>query len=299
MKKLIFAFSLIFFAAALYASCLGERAFTHTYEYMVFASNANSGHKCQAVKIKENWFLTSAHCVAQDCKTACNIEMELLPYNPGATALIEHRPGKKKVFFPPDFSYDSATASANDIALINLNPDKYFFYDRVVKAPISPEMFNMIISKDKRVSDEWKEALYGKAKHRFVFADNNPYKLETGFSAIELSQGNRSAFCVKSPYYYVPQRGVGYVKNMIRDKGLSGSGVLTSNGDLLGIISSTIGNGEYYLITPFNAQNINFITSITGSVPQVNIKNTGGKISEEDQSWFINSIDSTASAHRK
>ena len=76
MKKYLFLLGVVLFGA------LAARAevFANDYEFQKQLL-INGSDTCQAVRIHENWFLTSAHCVAK-CKTAaCDLRL-ILAQNP-------------------------------------------------------------------------------------------------------------------------------------------------------------------------------------------------------------------------
>lgn len=101
MKKLF----LVYLFCLLAPFVLGE-------EFFVSKPNEKEGKYCQAVQIANTWFLTAAHCVADICNDACEIEMNI------HSNII--KTSEKNVFWLNEWRSNASY----DIALINFKDAK-------------------------------------------------------------------------------------------------------------------------------------------------------------------------------
>ncbi|WP_424244188.1 hypothetical protein Dip510_001382 [Elusimicrobium posterum] len=299
MKNFLAVLFLTCCAVPSFAQCLGPEEFADSYEYTV-TDEDDKTHRCQAVKIHKDWFLTAAHCVVPHCDDKCEIDIELMPTNPGAVATIKHTDSRPKVFVPEDFDPSSARNSSKDIALIKADYANTIYYDRVINAQISSKDFQASLDNDFKLKEAWNKARNGKSQHPLFYpaADKN-YKIDSSFSVISIKNGYRAAYCIKTPYYYVAGADAGYIKKLRVDRGLSGGGILSGKGVLVGLLSATIGNGEFFVLTPFSKENYEFITSHTGSVYKATPASAGALESAESQDIFLKSLQNSKEVSRR
>ena len=258
--------------------------FYHTFEYFVIAAGENGkenakGGKCQATRITKTWFATAAHCVVNTCADACTVRMDLLSAPVSALAEAKHTAKKPIVFVHPDYKKDSSIQ--NDIALIKLDlrrADKMYY-----RRPTQKQSYSLVLSKQKF---DWWLSRNPKAKRAYQYAlspqippiavfDGGNYLIDRTISVISIFDGIRSVKVDKNPVYYLKDMQVGYGNNFGIRKGMSGSGVMTNTGELIGIISANV-NGSWiqdnkvtrehwFLFPVFNTRLMQFLSDTMGN----------------------------------
>ena len=169
-------------------------------EIFIYRPGDKEGKSCQAVRIKDNWFLTAAHCVADICNTACKIEIQILD------SIIETH--QKNVFWLNDRRKNNASY---DIALINFSGAKI---EEAFKEP------QIIIADNSLKFDE-------------------PKILDRGLQ-INYNLGNSAGGVLsRREVFYGPKSKTIFTKDLGLFHGLSGAGVFTDKGELLAITSAT------------------------------------------------------------
>lgn len=257
MKRLLVFFSFIFcfsfvFSEVSVISVTDEdkhtkkEDFFHTFEYLIYplnntkTTNLVSVGKCQATRISRKWFATAAHCLSK-CSSGCKIEVDLLEQPISAKATVIHSKKNPTVFIHPDYS--SKVFVKNDFALIrlDLNRAPLTYYERPNKLHpynllLSEQQFNQFLEKNRKAASQFwhiKKASFPP----LVFFDNWNYILDRDVSVISIFDGKREV--KKNPYavHYVKNLGFAYTQNFGIRQGMSGSGVMTNTGELLGMIS--------------------------------------------------------------
>ena len=256
--------------------------FYHTFEYFIApTSTSKQGSKCQATRIARKWFATAAHCVADVCKNGCEIQLDLLEYNPSALARITHTPQKPRVFVHPDYS--PHIFAKNDFALlwIDLDHTPLTYYLRPtgnppVRRAITEAEFNAFLAKNRRAKAALTHALHPKIPPLLSFEEGN-FVLERNLSVISISNGKRAILQNPHRVYYVKELGFAQTENFGVVRGMSGSGVMSNTGELVGIIAgsmerwqgSNVNNmkkaNEYFMFPVFNKSLLDFMKQTMGS----------------------------------
>lgn len=181
----------------------------------IFISNQGNkeGKSCQAVRIKDNWFLTAAHCVADMCNTSCKVEMQI------GIDIIET--SEKNVFWLNEGRGNNASY---DIALINFEGAKI---DGGFK---EPQIF--IVDNSLRFTEP-------------KILDRN---LEIRYNFGNSAGGILSRHAI----FYGPKSKIVFTQNLGLFHGLSGAGVFTNNNELVAVTSATAGRGDSAMFSVFS-----------------------------------------------
>ena len=260
--------------------------FYHTFEYYISSGEKNS--KCQATRMAPRWFATAAHCVKELCATSCTIRMDLLDTPVSAWAETTHSAKEPAVFVHPGYRNDQLVK--NDFALIklDLNHAPKTYYRRATgKNPknmaMSEKQFNTWLSRNPRTNAQYHHALSPQLPPIAVFDDGN-YVLDRNMSVIAIFNGQREVKTNPNPVYYVKELGYAYTKNFGIRQGMSGSGVMTNTGELIGIISAYVGadlyqgkqkvkHQDWFMFPVFNESLVSFMRETLGSDwPRVDVK---------------------------
>ncbi len=253
--------------------------FYHTFEYFIRASGAQ-GSKCQATRIAPHWFVTAAHCVKELCAKQCTLKMDLLEAPVSVLAEGTHTTQNPIVFVHP--GYRTARKVKDDFALIRLDLNrapKTYYRRATVKNPQNIAMrereFTAWLTRNPRTARLYRHVLRPQLPPIAVF-DNASYELDRTVSVISILDGNRRVRVNPSPVYYVKDLGYAYTQNFGVRKGMSGSGVMTNTGELIGIISAYVGadlykgkeklkHEELFVFPVFNESFVSFMQEVMGS----------------------------------
>lgn len=256
--------------------------FYHTFEYYITPTGkkAASVSKCQATRIGRRWFATAAHCVQQNCQNGCLIQMDLLEQPVSALARVTHSAKKPAVFVHPDFSPQKMVK--NDFALIRLDLDRapITYYRRAGgkqknNLALTRAQFDAFLRQNLQASRQYRRIVSPEFPPLVLFDDGN-YVIDRDLSVISIFGGKREIKPDPYPVYYVKALGFAYTHNFGIRKGMSGSGVMSNTGELVGIISANltsvrgVGNKaarkeEYFMFPVFNAEIASFMESVMGS----------------------------------
>lgn len=252
--------------------------FYHTFEYYISGGGQNS--KCQATRIAPRWFATAAHCVKEWCAAACEIRMDLLDSPVSAMAEVQHSAKTPSVFIHP--GYHEGKLVKNDFALIRLDLNRApKIYYRRANAKNSKDMamgekqFTAWLTRNPRTNAKYRHVLSPTLPPIAVFDDGN-YILDRQMSVISIFGGKREVKKDPNPVYYVKNLGYAYTQNFGIRKGMSGSGVMTNTGELIGIISAYVGADLYkgeqkvkhtdlFMFPVFNKDLVSFMRDTLGS----------------------------------
>ncbi len=253
--------------------------FYHTYEYFVTSPSAQA--KCQATRIAPRWFATAAHCVKDVCRQGCTIRMDLMDSAVSVLAQGEHSSKNSTVFVHP--GYREGTLVQNDFALIKLdvqNAPKTYYRRATKKNPQNRAMketdFLAWLAKNPRAKAQYKHALRPVLPPLVDFTASRNYEIDRKLSVISIFGRNREIKQATHPVYYVHSLGYAYTTNFGIRKGMSGSGVMTNTGELVGIISSNVDENwykdgkqvshkEWFMFPVFNTSILSFMQDTMGS----------------------------------
>lgn len=223
--------------------------FYHTFEYFVIsaeeeAKDLSKGGKCQATRITKSWFATAAHCVVPTCEKGCTIRMDLVSAPVSAAAQVKHTVKKPLVFVHPE--YKNGSSIQYDFALLHIDPrraDK-MYYRRATKERnynliMSKAQFDQWLARNPKTKSAYLHALSPQIPPIAVF-DGGNYVVDRTISVISIFDGVRDVQVDKNPVYYLKNLKVGYGDNFGIRQGMSGSGVMTNTGELIGIISANV-----------------------------------------------------------
>lgn len=266
MKKILFLFLLLpsaLCAQVSFISVTGVGEYTsardfdkHTYEIRV-TGGGKSG-KCQAVRIQKNYFLTAAHCVAEFCSGgACRVQTVLLANDLyEALSVTEHTNKNKTVFF--DKSYDGSLQKMGvDIAVLKYDSAALpvYFYSKKSKKWHNAETLPQESGNANTLIRTARSRHTAAPDFPLIHFSNNYYKLNRVLSFLSIEGGQKNVRTSgdyvndsdgdKNPAYFLKNMQAVMVLNFGSYKGMSGSGIMTNTGELLGI-NSAISYYEYY-----------------------------------------------------
>lgn len=249
--------------------------FFHTFEYYIIPSSKSArGGKCQATRIGRRWFATAAHCVTPLCDNGCRIELDLLEQSVSARAAVEHSAKQPAVFTHPEYAGHLAQ---NDFALFRLDLDRtpLVYYRRgKVNTTVSAQVFKSFLNKNRRAASQLKH-IQSADFPPLVRFDNGNYILDRKISVISIFGGKREVKINPHSVHYVNALGYAYTNNFGIIKGMSGSGVMTNTGELLGMISGNLilmsrnaantQKEDFFMFPVFNDNIAAFMESVMGS----------------------------------
>lgn len=254
--------------------------FYHTFEYFI-ESGQTSGAKCQATRIAPRWFVTAAHCVKDLCyQKGCTLRMDLLDTSMSVLAEGKHTTKNPSVFVYP--AYISNPEVGNDIAIFRLDlntaPKTYYHRATVKNTPhiaATEQTFTAWLAKNRKANSQYTHVLSPQLPPLVVF-DNGNYALDRKTSVISIFGGKRKVQQNPNMVYYVKQLGYAYTTNFGIQKGMSGSGVMTNTGELIGIISASVWadffkgkqkveHKDWFMFPVFNEKIIAFMKEVMGS----------------------------------
>lgn len=251
--------------------------FSHTFEYYILpAGRSSSVGKCQATRIGRRWFATAAHCVTPLCDNGCTVELDLLEQPLSARAGVTHTVKKPAVFVYP--GYKPGALALNDFALFRLDLDRtpLTYYRRGAQnRAVSAKTFAAFLDKNRRAASQLKHIQSPSFPPLALFGQGN-YLFQCTISVISIFGGKRSI--KKNPHavHYVNDLGFAYTENFGVIKGMSGSGVVTNTGELVGIISGNLTTDrpalaqaartkEFFMFPVFNSRIADFMKEVMGS----------------------------------
>lgn len=295
MKKYFFFFSFLFclslvvIAGVDFITISDEgqyksvKDFTNTYEINFNQHHTKELLKCQAVRLSKNWFITAAHCVNDICtKNDCSFQARLL-VGPNYEADFTTTHGKKfgkKIYTFSKTKLDKKEV-LYDIALIYFDPKdtKLVWKDPRYNSPLTESVFLRRIPN----ITEYIKAVNGTNLPIILSVNSSNAKvLKKDISVISIWSGKRALLqSYQNPIYYLPNLSTFVTKNFGVIKGISGSGVMTNTGELLGIVSATgelinknaKGKKETSLvyIVPFDKEVISFITENIPNISYIEV----------------------------
>ncbi len=251
--------------------------FSHTFEYYIIpAGRPAAGGKCQATRIGRRWFVTAAHCVTPLCDKGCTLAVDLLEQPLSARAEVSHTVKKPAVFVHP--GYMPGSLALNDVALFRLDLDRtpLSYYRRGAQnVAVSAQTFAAFLNKNRQAASQLKHIQSPSFPPLVLFGQDN-YVVQRTLSVISIFGGKRQIKKNPHPVHYVNELGFAYTENFGVIQGMSGSGVMTNTGELIGIISGNLtlsrpGQNkaskpqEFFMFPVFNRRMTEFMQDAMGS----------------------------------
>lgn len=254
--------------------------FLNQYEIWI-----NGSHRCQAVQLQKDWFLTAAHCVRPACDKHCSVMVIVTEGREvSAAARIQHTAELPSVFAYPGYRRGLHTSGNVDVALFRLTPKAYemAFTDKKTGQPLEREMFEEKLRSDSNAGAHWDAFLSPPRVRILSFASNQTARLKGLIGVPRLEAEGIAMFnSGKNDVFYVRELDHLLTLNFGVEPGMSGSGVITRGGELVGVVSSglymqgatkfyntkgevtaTLDNSQnYFLFTGFTGYTLNFIRS--------------------------------------
>ena len=214
--------------------------FTNTYEININQHNTKEILKCQSVRLAKNWFITAAHCVNNVCtQNDCSFQARLLVgpnYEADFTTTHGSRFGKKIYTFSK--TKIGKKEVLYDIALIYFDPrdTKLIWKDPRYNSPLTENIFLRRIPN----RADYVRAVNGTNLPTILKVNSTTPKILTkDLSIVSIWSGQRNLLqSTHSPIFYSPDLSIYVTKNFGVVKGISGSGVMTNTGELVGIVSA-------------------------------------------------------------
>lgn len=214
--------------------------FTNTYEIDINKHGSADVVKCQSVRLAKNWFITAAHCVKEPCENNdCSFQARLI-VGPNYEADFTTTHGKnfsKKIFTFSKTKLDDKQV-LYDIALIYFDPKET---KTIFKDPLSKHFLN----ENEFLRRIPNKAVYLRAVNGthlptiLVMNTKKAVALKRELSIISIWSGRKELLKNSdATIFYSPKLSNIITRNFGVIKGISGSGVMTNTGELLGIVSA-------------------------------------------------------------
>ena len=275
--------------------------FTNTYEINLNKHKSNKIIKCQAVRLAKNWFITAAHCVKKNCENSeCSVHARLI-VGPNYEADLTTTQGKKlsKKIFTFSKTELHAKQILYDIALIYFDPKetKTIFKDPLRKRYISETEFL------RRIPNK---AIYLRALNGthlptiLVMNTKTQVALKRNLSVVSIWSGKREVLKnTDATIFYSPKLSNIITKNFGVIKGISGSGVMTNTGELLGIVSAKAelkylqhsSSIPLVYIAPFDKEIIAFILQHIPNISYIEADEQFYRTLSVDEKKYIDTIE--------
>jgi len=288
----IFFLSLFVFAGVDFVTIADEgqyksvKDFTNTYEINFNQHNSKDILKCQAVRLAKNWFITAAHCVNDVCtKNDCSFQARLL-VGPNYEADFTTTHGKK--FGKKIYTFSKTKLGKKeilyDIALIHFpsRDTKLIWKDPRYGTPLSEDVFM------RRIPNRaaYVRTVNGTNLPTILMVNSTtPKVLNKDLSIVSIWSGKRGLLqSTEAPVFYSPDLSMFVTRNFGVVQGISGSGVMTNTGELLGIVSAKAdlfiknSSGQKTVplvyIAPFDKEIMDFITE---NIPNISYVEAGSE----------------------
>lgn len=211
------------------------RQYNNTYEIAI--NNGKSQFKCQAVRLSKDWFITAAHCLVPVCNSACTINARLASAKDYELEIsTKHSAGSQAVFL--HFKSKEEQVSY-DIALIRFPPEKsnYLFKDKKLGCLVTQEeAFSKLNSSQKT---DFTQAMQGVNFPTILsLKTQTPKVLRVSLGVASIWDYKTEILSSEDYVFFSPKHNYIYTSNFGIRQGISGSGVITSSGELAAIVSA-------------------------------------------------------------
>lgn len=222
MRKIL----IVLFLSFLSAFSMGEEIF-------IASPGDKDGKSCQAVRLKDNWFLTAAHCVTDVCNTACEVKMQI------SDEIIET--SQKNIYWLNERQSKNASY---DIALINF--------------------------KNAKITGKFKEPQILIVDNSLKF--NEPKIINRALDIRYSFSHSVGGILSRQEVFYGPKSKIIFTADLGLFHGLSGAGVFTDKGELIAITSSTAGKGNDIRFSVFSVFDDRVESFIKQKIPSLYFK---------------------------
>ena len=283
--------------------------FSNTYEINFNRHGENNINKCQAVRLQEYWFLTAAHCVENACRDNCSFQARLIVGpNYEADMTVTHTPKSPKIYKHSKAKIDKLSSSY-DLALLHFKPSetKVVYKDMSARIALSETQFLRRIPNDTL----YYKAVKGTNIPSLLVMDSDSGKiLDRELSVISIWDGKREVMNNEQPVIYSPKNKLLFTNNFGIKKGISGSGVMTNTGELVGIVSALDNisafnnttkkyqNINLVYFSAFDKETINFIQEHVGGISYIEAGPEFYKNLNNDQKNLLKAIDTIHSTRK-
>lgn len=276
---------------------LAQKGFTVWADERTPDGQVEAAH-CQAVRLTRDWYITAAHCVYDFCgaNRSCVVQFDLAqsPDPLLAQARVHSNSSLRNVFIFPGYNPAQNRSSSFDVALIRfaLGKDGYLFMDLDKEKELSRAEFEKKLPFYPETQAQWNAPAprlltFDAAVSARITPPIAVPRAEKGHISWVYNTGGQAFFVSELQHCVSTAFGV--------QKGNSGGGVFTAEGDLIGIVSMsfqnkngampfkdadgkplpTIQNADsYFVFTGFSSGVLAFIRShvpqvrFTGAVPR-------------------------------
>lgn len=284
----IFLFLFIFICAAAPAKAqkyMDVRQYNNTYEINVHRPGDKQESKCQAVRLNKEWFITAAHCLVPVCDSECTIKAKLANTDEYEMEMSTTHNGLSKAAYLHGKSKEDQVSY--DIALIRFNPasTSYIFKDKKnMRLIAKDDLFKKLNASQK---SEFNQAIEG-VNFPVILAlkTQTPKLLNRALAVASVWDYDKEILSSEDYVFFSPKHNFLYTSNFGIRQGISGSGVITSSGELVAIVSAvahtqrtlTDGSGakikdiDFSMFSTFDSSVLSFLKS---HVPGLKIKQAG------------------------
>ena len=233
--------------------------------------------KCQAVRLSKSWFITAAHCVETICKNGCDYQTRLIVGRNYEMDIISQSSAKHpQIFVHPERNLNNHL-STYDIALIYFKPStsKYVYKDPQNLRGITQNEF---INRLKNYKT-YKRALNSyNTPTLLIIGEYRPQGpvLARKFSVLSSFEDERKVLKSRNnKAIYYPKTKTFILENFGIRQGISGSGLMTSKGELAGItsaISEIAMKNPLAQFAAFDKKTLKFIQEYIGEIEYTILK---------------------------
>ena len=232
--------------------------------------------KCQAVRLNKNWFITAAHCVDPICKKGCSLQTRLVVGPSYEMDIISQSTSTSPQIFIHPGRDIKKNISTYDIALIYFKPltSKYVYKNpRNLKAITRQEFMHRLKS-----YSNYKKALSSHNTPTLLIMDSSRKAgpvLTRKFTVLSAFTDRKKVLRSNNKAIYSPKTKTFILENFGIKQGISGSGLMTSKGEIAGI-TSTISDpknvDQLAQFAAFDKTTLDFIQDKIGSIDYTILK---------------------------
>ena len=226
--------------------------------------------KCQAVRLSKSWFITAAHCVDPICEEGCNLQARLIVgKNYEMDIISQSTKSSPQIFVHPQRDIKK-NISTYDIALIYFKPltSKYDYKDPRNSQGISEKEFLNRLKNYKT----YKKVLNSYNTPNLLIMGAYRAKgpvLARKFSVLSTFKDQKKVLKSNKKAIYHPDTKTFILENFGIRQGISGSGLMTSKGELAGItstISEPDAENQLAQFAAFDKATLTFIQNKVGNI---------------------------------